>query len=619
MLRVFLLAAILISADVVSADAVAAGDIFCTPTTHYLYVGSNTTKCDASTIDLAMAMVNCPNTDIVVTQAQSNVHASIANQSITIVGSDLACKQPPLICGRDAGCSSTAIPPKTAIVGDGAHPVFTIAATTASITFANLAISNGVGASVYAGAGGIMASGGTLSLKNVELHHNNGDSGGLGYVGGSGAVSLDGVSIHDNHAVNYGGGVFVSGMSGALSTLTIVDDPQIPTRIYSNTSDHYGAGIFGIFINLVAVSKTHGDISIYSNIAQWYGGGIGLQSSGTADIALPGNDLHDNQANVAGGGLYVYRGGTHRIFSTSETDPTQIDSNTAPEGGGIFVRSEPPQPHVCIFDTAFLHNSASGAAIDHQGGELEINAPISPDCDAPTLTALDARHCDSTNPLCNVYSDSTGDNVLHVEAGTTTTVRKIRVVGNSTTHGIRIENNFSSVPDTPVSFSQCIVAQNTFATTPFSADVYLLHTNAAFDSCTFANNATGETAFREDSGISISRSIIKETDPAFDVAAVGVSASNLLIEGPSSISGPTILYADANFVDAPNGNFHLQPMSAAIDFAPSDSTDNDGDFDSQPRTVDLPDVANIRGPRDLGAYEYQVGGVLDRIFLATFE
>ena len=58
--------------------------------------------------------------------------------------------------------------------------------------------------------------------------------------------------------------------------------------------------------------------------------------------------------------------------------------------------------------------------------------------------------------------------------------------------------------------------------------------------------------------------------------------------------------------------------SPAIDFAPA-VVFGTVDFDRQPRTVDLVDVANHFGPLDLGPFEYQVGGVGDRIFLGEFD
>lgn len=60
------------------------------------------------------------------------------------------------------------------------------------------------------------------------------------------------------------------------------------------------------------------------------------------------------------------------------------------------------------------------------------------------------------------------------------------------------------------------------------------------------------------------------------------------------------------------------PTSPAIDFAPASNTLGT-DIDRQPRNADIVGSANRYGPRDLGAYEYQAGRVLDRVFLGVFE
>jgi hypothetical protein len=75
------------------------------------------------------------------------------------------------------------------------------------------------------------------------------------------------------------------------------------------------------------------------------------------------------------------------------------------------------------------------------------------------------------------------------------------------------------------------------------------------------------------------------------------------------------------FVDAANGDYHLQLNSLGVDFAP---TGTGIDLDGRTRTVDLPGVPNTIGPLDLGAYEIQVDTVLgcanaDTIFCDGFD
>jgi hypothetical protein len=60
------------------------------------------------------------------------------------------------------------------------------------------------------------------------------------------------------------------------------------------------------------------------------------------------------------------------------------------------------------------------------------------------------------------------------------------------------------------------------------------------------------------------------------------------------------------YVNAAAGDYHLQLTSLGVDFAPalSYASATPGlDLDGKPRTFDIPTVANLNGPRDLGAYE----------------
>ncbi len=78
------------------------------------------------------------------------------------------------------------------------------------------------------------------------------------------------------------------------------------------------------------------------------------------------------------------------------------------------------------------------------------------------------------------------------------------------------------------------------------------------------------------------------------------------------------IYEDPLFVDAPNGDLHLQPTSPAIDVGdngalPADTLDLDGDGDTvEPLPLDLdgnPRIVN--GIVDMGAYEVQTASVVN--------
>ena len=64
-----------------------------------------------------------------------------------------------------------------------------------------------------------------------------------------------------------------------------------------------------------------------------------------------------------------------------------------------------------------------------------------------------------------------------------------------------------------------------------------------------------------------------------------------------------VLRGAPTFVDAANRDYHLRPYSPGLDVAPSVS--NTRDLDGRLRDLDLPQINNVQGPRDLGAYELQ--------------
>ena len=86
------------------------------------------------------------------------------------------------------------------------------------------------------------------------------------------------------------------------------------------------------------------------------------------------------------------------------------------------------------------------------------------------------------------------------------------------------------------------------------------------------------------------------------------------------IDGGVVLYDAPRFVDVALRDYHLAPFSPGLDAAPA--SDDAPDLDKNPRNVDLAEIANLQGPRDLGPYELQSipsGCAPDAIFCNGFE
>jgi hypothetical protein len=147
------------------------------------------------------------------------------------------------------------------------------------------------------------------------------------------------------------------------------------------------------------------------------------------------------------------------------------------------------------------------------------------------------------------------------------------------------------------------------------------------ESCTLANNQIGgsRVILAQSNSVTLLDSIIDQpgvlTLDAGD--ANPLTVDYILSTDLSTLPGlPGVIQGEPTFVDAANGDYHLQATSLGVDFAP---TAAGTDLDRNPRTVDLPGVPNVHGSLDLGAYEIQSGTVVvgcaiaDTIFCDGFE
>src|SRR5690606_26577449 len=67
-------------------------------------------------------------------------------------------------------------------------------------------------------------------------------------------------------------------------------------------------------------------------------------------------------------------------------------------------------------------------------------------------------------------------------------------------------------------------------------------------------------------------------------------------------AGPEAIASDPRFIDPARSDYQLRAASPAVDYATTVPSDPD-DLLNRPRDRDLAVVADVRGPRDLGAYE----------------
>jgi hypothetical protein len=196
--------------------------------------------------------------------------------------------------------------------------------------------------------------------------------------------------------------------------------------------------------------------------------------------------------------------------------------------------------------------------------------------------------------------------------------------GNQGAHVLRQVNDAITV----LFASDCLIADNqTSAELIYGegdpdgdngSDLFLVN-------CTLAGNAiaAANVIRMEADLIKLDSSIIDQPG----IATLSYSGPHEMIEYVLSNDTSTlpvntgVLQGEPTFVDAANGDYHLQSSSLGVDFAPAATG---LDLDRHPRTVDLADVADEYGSLDLGAYEIQSDAglgcaVADTIYCNGFE
>lgn len=220
--------------------------------------------------------------------------------------------------------------------------------------------------------GGIYASGGTVTLKNGGKIDSCSATNGGGVFAGAGTFNLNGGTI-DGCSATYGGGIATTGSAKFNMT---------SGTISNNTASENGGGIWcdtagwndnkkadalitGGMIGGVGVDE-YGE-KIGGNTAK-NGGGIYVNNSKL--ISVWGGTISNNTASDNGGG--IYSANNSQLFLSHESisyRPT-ICSNTATNGGGVFMFS------ILKF---YMHggNITGNTASDNGGGIFVSNAKSS--------------------------------------------------------------------------------------------------------------------------------------------------------------------------------------------------------------------------------------------------
>jgi hypothetical protein len=489
-----------------------------------------------------------------------------------------------------------------------------------------------------------------VTLRNIRVTHGEaggGDGGGIAFAG-SGTLSLARSDVSTNHA-GYGGGINFNG-SGGNGSLYLLSD----TTLYSNTAAVSGGGI-----------RIEGSARLYAlqpqtyihfnHALNGYGGGVEILGPARADIASSGYNgdgvVSYNDASDGGGVAAVplsNGNATVRLFTTDPANPVQVDNNIAGNhGGGIYLgadASDITHGVLCAYDFRIDDNQgADGAAIfadsssatfyDDAGGEIYLNT-VPPDgaggaahCGPETPPALGAVDCAAGAP-CNELRGNQAADINQVP--TSGTMIAVGSGGSIQADPFRMRENTAAtllrLTGSDEGFIAAVLRNCLIADNHTQHELISVQDGRGFgiNGCTLAGNVIDNGYVLYVNGrLTLVNSIIDQ--PGYSVLdfvgdAANRSINYVIANETASLPGAQHTQGDTPvYVDAANGDYHLAPKSPGVDYAPAQGG---SDLDGNLRDVDLASVANLYGPRDIGAYERQSAfscGTAETIFCNGFE
>ena len=300
--------------------------------------------------------------------------------------------------------------------------------------------------------------------------------------------------------------------------------------------------------------------------------------------------------------LDIWRGTAPHVsllYSSNPDAPATIELN----GGRGISFSAAARPHRFCTRNVAIHANRDGAIraagahadLEMNGATCEFPPEADVRCPTPaasgqcnTITGHDAR---ADRPLIAAVDGARIDlnrmlifgnvasSVLSTNLGTATSDSSITMSTSVVIDNVLRDNLFEALNDGVVDVWESTVSRNQggFSYSFLGIDPALLQaTNSVIDQ--------PQTLVRRESG-----------DPA-NTRLTRVLASN--IDGTTT--GDEVLLGTPRFQD-PLGR--LEPDSPGIDYAPAGGGT---DLDGRPRDIDAVMVADVHGPRDLGAFESQV-------------
>ena len=455
----------------------------------------------------------------------------------------------------------------------------------------NFDIQNGSYAA-FEQTGGIRVRGDVaLTLANSLVHHHLSDVGAINLSGEDTRVLLTNTKVYNNISNSYGGGIACYNNA----TLSILGESSID----NNSTNGDGGGIYAS--SGCQVTSQSGDSNpllqaeygIINNTAEGQGGGIYIATG--ADVELLGNNEHP--ASIVG--------------NISNIDTTNVIIG----GGGVYVRGDGEIPSD---GTTF---TATNARIDfniaiHAGAGVGVTSGGTFTMQRGDGDCWDNDKCSSLSQ--NILTDATGNGAAgYIYDVASANISGTYIYGNQANEAALFELNQVGT----LRMEGNLITGNGPFTQAFASELFSVIGNNGFASNldmyynTIAGNNVNTHFYMNNTSsqqwVKIYNSII--FDQGDIVTSIGGIDPNLVFNcnfvhetDSLSVAQSAIDNFDSNpnFVDAANGDYHVISGSLSKDLCNENLfQSNYKDLNGRTRGLSDPNVPDLRGPFDAGAYE----------------
>lgn len=444
--------------------------------------------------------------------------------------------------------------------------------------------------------------GGDVKLKGLRIAHGSGDdsTGAAIDYEGNGTLVLSDVSVDNNNVHSAEGHALRFHGAGANAFLHFLGNVSV--------ADNGGGGVR---VSGSAGFTLHGPDN---EVARNQGDGLLVEAPAVAQIGATGDVFAHNagvgvrftSANVANDTSLS------RLYSTDEEHPLQIVAN---KGGALALNwSSGTMQVVCIRNVHIVGNGTDSTsrndtvAVGGRGSVLSLNGSCSP--------PPDAVDCDKGPARCNIVAGNrtSAGSLIHAFDGGRVHIERVLFVANDAS-SILATNVGTAASRAAISMYTSVVIYNELGSHLFEAAHF---GEMDIRNSTIANNTGEFPASLAAIGprlLQVAGSIIDQPQALLELDGSPSSArfEHVLAQNSIGTVGD-ILVGRPTFIDALG---RLDPASLGVDHAPASGGT---DFDGNARDVDIGGVADMFGPRDLGAFETQTStDTGDPVFSDGFE